>query len=101
MIRLPPRSTLFPYTTLFRSPRHPGPGVREPHPHRPQPPASLGALPPHAARRRVVAHHGLHQVLRYSANTPKFAYAALVRGKAGTVTGEPPVRRRLVGGALR
>ena len=23
------------------------------------------------------------------------------RGKAGTVTGEPPVRRRIVGGALR
>src|SRR6185312_14360488 len=57
--------------------------------------------PPPAARRRVVAHYGLHQVLRCSANTPKFAYAALVRGKAGTVTGEPPVRRRLVGGALR
>jgi transcriptional regulator with XRE-family HTH domain len=31
----------------------------------------------------------------------KFAYAAEVRGKAGTVTAEPPVRRRLVGGALR
>src|SRR5256885_8561093 len=34
MIRRPPRSTLFPYTTLFRSPRgrraplHPCPGVR-------------------------------------------------------------------------
>src|SRR2546425_9488374 len=26
MIRRPPRSTLFPYTTLFRSPRIPGPG---------------------------------------------------------------------------
>src|SRR5256886_12621832 len=24
MIRRPPRSTLFPYTTLFRSPHHPG-----------------------------------------------------------------------------
>src|SRR3989454_9625986 len=24
MIRRPPRSTLFPYTTLFRSPQHPG-----------------------------------------------------------------------------
>src|SRR3712207_8584403 len=32
MIRRPPRSTLFPYTTLFRSPRtagRRGPGVRE------------------------------------------------------------------------
>src|SRR5256885_626499 len=26
MIRRPPRSTLFPYTTLFRSPRHVGQG---------------------------------------------------------------------------
>src|SRR5260370_13878986 len=32
MIRRPPRSTLFPYTTLFRSPRPTG--VRNPH-HRP------------------------------------------------------------------
>src|SRR6266496_5773040 len=30
MIRRPPRSTLFPYTTLFRSP--PTTGCREPHP---------------------------------------------------------------------
>src|SRR3989442_8800371 len=29
MIRRPPRSTLFPYTTLFRSPFHPG-AVRRP-----------------------------------------------------------------------
>src|SRR3712207_6994134 len=28
MIRRPPRSTLFPYTTLFRSLRHPGEGAR-------------------------------------------------------------------------
>src|SRR5258707_11100493 len=27
MIRRPPRSTLFPYTTLFRSPFSPGPGL--------------------------------------------------------------------------
>src|SRR3712207_7033365 len=32
MIRRPPRSTLFPYTTLFRSPHdlHPNPGRRAP-----------------------------------------------------------------------
>src|SRR2546429_7165926 len=29
MIRRPPRSTLFPYTTLFRSRAHPGRGSRE------------------------------------------------------------------------
>src|SRR3712207_7270110 len=33
MIRRPPRSTLFPYTTLFRSgdPRHARPGLRRDH----------------------------------------------------------------------
>src|SRR2546426_7685448 len=29
MIRRPPRSTLFPYTTLFRSRVHPGPRARD------------------------------------------------------------------------
>src|SRR3712207_7485546 len=61
MIRRPPRSTLFPYTTLFRSARdgrgrpHPraGRGEREPAaPHRPAParagrgrPMSMGGKP--------------------------------------------------------
>src|SRR5258708_24829320 len=47
MIRRPPRSTLFPYTTLFRSPRRParagadaGPGVQH------SPPRLLLHLPP-------------------------------------------------------
>src|SRR6478735_11206730 len=35
MIRRPPRSTLFPYTTLFRSPR--APACRPPRPPRPPP----------------------------------------------------------------
>src|SRR5690349_24905901 len=38
MIRRPPRSTLFPYTTLFRSPRRgelPRPGRGEPEPEGP------------------------------------------------------------------
>src|SRR5687767_15656768 len=33
MIRRPPRSTLFPYTTLFRSERLPDPRARVPGPH--------------------------------------------------------------------
>src|SRR6201985_2074852 len=33
--------------------------------------------------------------------SPKFARTAIPRRKAGTVTAEPPVRRRLGGGALR
>src|SRR5438132_13054866 len=45
MIRRPPRSTLFPYTTLFRSP--------DPLPHRP------GSVPPRAAEARPgrAGHH--------------------------------------------
>src|SRR2546427_1910220 len=34
MIRRPPRSTLFPYTTLFRSQRGPGAGAEPAHPAR-------------------------------------------------------------------
>src|SRR3712207_7552774 len=45
MIRRPPRSTLFPYTTLFRSPRRDG------APHRRHP----GERPDHEPRRD--AHH--------------------------------------------
>src|SRR2546422_6580286 len=33
MIRRPPRSTLFPYTTLFRSCNNPGAARQEPRPH--------------------------------------------------------------------
>src|SRR3712207_7965334 len=42
MIRRPPRSTLFPYTTLFRSPEQAA--EREERPHRPQIAAVLAAL---------------------------------------------------------
>src|SRR5689334_23912988 len=44
MIRRPPRSTLFPYTTLFRSLRLCRPGAR--HRHRP-PEGHLRGPPPH------------------------------------------------------
>src|SRR2546429_3608841 len=39
MIRRPPRSTLFPYTTLFRSPQHREPGLRAREPTIETPPA--------------------------------------------------------------
>src|SRR3712207_7840569 len=47
MIRRPPRSTLFPYTTLFRSPAHGG-SARE------EPPGGAGGR----ARRHQHAHSG-------------------------------------------
>src|SRR5256885_8644217 len=47
MIRRPPRSTLFPYTTLFRSLRDLGAPVRVPYPERTQVPEWLRhMLPP-------------------------------------------------------
>src|SRR6266481_8940327 len=47
MIRRPPRSTLFPYTTLFRTPAPPNAGAREP-----ARPASAGGRASPGARRR-------------------------------------------------
>ena len=44
---------------------------------------------------------GLHEMLRYLLSMTVSTGADRNRGKAGTVTGDPPVRRRLVGGALR
>src|SRR5438132_5493790 len=49
MIRRPPRSTLFPYTTLFRSSRQGGPYPCE---DTPQPPADLVAQVPRREDRR-------------------------------------------------
>src|SRR2546422_8560723 len=48
MIRRPPRSTLFPYTTLFRSRRRRGGRSMRSCPS----PARLGAEPPRSAARR-------------------------------------------------
>src|SRR3712207_6975207 len=47
MIRRPPRSTLFPYTTLFRSP---GRGARSGRPARPRPAGAPRPSAPPAAR---------------------------------------------------
>src|SRR3712207_8192993 len=50
MIRRPPRSTLFPYTTLFRS-REPGSSPAPPHPAGRRIPAPPGTVrePPHCS----------------------------------------------------
>src|SRR3712207_7013734 len=53
MIRRPPRSTLFPYTTLFRSSRGDGAGRRPRHPERRQHLVAHGVVPgraPHPGR---------------------------------------------------
>src|SRR3712207_8973338 len=53
MIRRPPRSTLVPYTTLFRSRRGAGGGERAAGPD-----ALLGAVPAGAAGRRAAVARG-------------------------------------------
>src|SRR3712207_8978472 len=50
MIRRPPRSTLFPYTTLFRSGRRDAP--RSDQRAAPRPPHRLALPPPRPVRRR-------------------------------------------------
>src|SRR5258705_7368694 len=68
MIRRPPRSTLFPYTTLFRSPASPAhladrPGPRSHEPARPGGPRCPSDRPIRArraaARARAPGAHGL------------------------------------------
>src|SRR3712207_7568236 len=51
MIRRPPRSTLFPYTTLFRSPQH------EPHPVQPRDERRRRPGLDRQPRRLAVVHH--------------------------------------------
>src|SRR2546429_6782370 len=57
MIRRPPRSTLFPYTTLFRSLRQARPRTYPPHPAQDRP-AEQNAmnLLPIAVERRLIEH---------------------------------------------
>src|SRR5579862_7737823 len=76
MIRRPPRSTLFPYTTLFRSPRRRvagGPGGRRgPHGREPRRPAPLRDR--RAARRRARAPGQCRRPRRDAARAPRAAH---------------------------
>src|SRR5258708_27755322 len=63
MIRRPPRSTLFPYTTLFRSRRGPLPTCSE------SPPPALGSRPqsPSAGGdRKSTRLNSSHQIISYA-----------------------------------
>src|SRR3712207_7866391 len=60
MIRRPPRSTLFPYTTLFRSDRQQA--AVQPAPHRGQGAGQQQRLPQHHVRLRVGAVPGQRQL---------------------------------------
>src|SRR3989442_6441528 len=80
MIRRPPRSTLFPYTTLFRSQRPPaqgdrrdrprgGPARREVHPHRGEgrgPRLGAGELPVVQVDRKSTRLNSSHVRISYA-----------------------------------
>ena len=93
-------------------PGHPRPGVREPDPRRPEPSAPLASPGPGRTAGSSRPGHAHVALLRSSlsgVSSPPLDYIRCyvsskcdkARRKAGTVTGDPPVRRRLVGGALR
>src|SRR5260221_10766305 len=74
MIRRPPRSTLFPYTTLFRSP---GPGVAARH-------GQHIAL----ARERLKAQRRLLAAREAQAKEPSLRFEALTRERSEEHTSE-------------
>src|SRR5258705_11069035 len=63
MIRRPPRSTLFPYTTLFRSPAAAGPSL-SPAPHRAADVDATALARAHLPRPGLDAGRQGHRVLR-------------------------------------
>src|SRR2546427_3433206 len=78
MIRRPPRSTLFPYTTLFRSGRAgrapPGPRLRGPHERAlqlPRGPSPVRRLPARHAR----AHRADRKSTRLNSSHSQISYA--------------------------
>src|SRR3989449_11784105 len=82
MIRRPPRSTLFPYTTLFRSP----PGDRRR--------GGLEACPPETARGRHGAVHGQVGDAMGRALVLALAFASLTSGASaqGSAKGWNPMK---------
>src|SRR5690349_23709618 len=77
MIRRPPRSTLFPYTTLFRSPRG----------------AQHGSLLGHGQARQSLRHFRLNEFHRVAVNARPFADRPL---RSEEHTSELQSRRDLV-----
>src|SRR6266487_6101140 len=70
MIRRPPRSTLFPYTTLFRSPPRAEPGARSLGAPRAEP-----SHPPGDPRRRPLRRGGDRKSTRLNSSHPSISYA--------------------------
>src|SRR5688500_19997919 len=86
MLRPPPRSTLFPYTTLFRSHRRPPAGPR----HRRAGPDRVG--PRHPRRRRVARDR---KSTRLNSSHLVISYAVFCLKKKKTNKGEVEANSRI------
>src|SRR5947208_7406793 len=96
MIRPPPRSTLFPYTTLFRSPSDRGSGTGSDRSRRPG--GRSGAAPPTAlpgGDRKSTRLNSSHQIISYAVFCLKKKKKWLVQAavsNSSCVLVLPPVR---------
>src|SRR3712207_8360374 len=87
MIRRPPRSTLFPYTTLFRSRGDEAPRRRERHgPDLDQPRPRRGLRPVAAYRRDVCRPHRDRKSTRLNSSHANISYAVFCLKKTTTLT---------------
>src|SRR3989442_11955285 len=93
MIRRPPRSTLFPYTTLFRSPLPPAGGVVAQPPRAPR---HVETVAPHGAvggDRKSTRLNSSHVRISYAVFSLKKKTAGSGRGSTGS-SGPYLVKRR-------
>src|SRR5690348_17891963 len=86
MIRRPPRSTLFPYTTLFRSRRRPAPGAGRPAHRRPD---HRGPRRPHLPTpdgKPPLTRAGDRKSTRLNSSHPSISYAVFCLKKKNKFT---------------
>src|SRR5256885_12045054 len=100
MIRRPPRSTLFPYTTLFRSPGRPVPGTRCPVTQPAREAASRGGTPTlervECHEDRVCCHPGERdrKSTRLNSSHLVISYAVFCLKKKKRIYSLPPLESR-------
>src|SRR3712207_8495976 len=75
MIRRPPRSTLFPYTTLFRSSGEPGPRPAAPPEGRADQAEGRGRLPRHPRRHHREPEEADRKSTRLNSSHANISYA--------------------------
>src|SRR2546430_11857374 len=94
MIRRPPRSTLFPYTTLFRSPDHPR-GVREQEvrrPHERRGGRDARTEPPRLRDRKSTRLNSSHSQISYAVFCLKKKKTKIITRSALRIAAAPQTR---------